>query len=109
MYFSANYYGFKTAEVLSYHMSHPDHTAQHIKGKTVYNPLKSVWYLNSTTIQYIPQWKHWQSLLHENQLVLFSEMVILPSENHRTLISTLCWQNAEDLVVKTGYTDSYHC
>lgn len=79
MYFSANHYGFKTAEVLPYQMSHPDHTVQHIKRKTGSNSLKPAWYLNSTNYNIYLIGNTDNLYYTKNQLVLFSEMVILPS------------------------------
>jgi hypothetical protein len=43
-----------------------------------------------------------------NWLTLFKEIIAACSENHATPISTLCWQNAELLIVKAGGTYSYH-
>jgi hypothetical protein len=42
--------------------------------------------------------------------VLFKEVTIIYSENHRKLINPFCGQNAELLVIKAGgaYEYSYH-
>jgi hypothetical protein len=43
-----------------------------------------------------------------NWFPLFKEIIAVHSENHTKHINTLCGQNAELLIIKSGGTYSYH-
>ena len=53
-------------------------------------------------IQFVPGSKHSVSVIKTNQLILYSEIIVVCFEIHTKNINTLCGQNVEFLSVKPG-------